>query len=241
MNPQEVINDSRLLRLHGQIQASFELVETQLGHTEQYSHLIWQHQPIFWSNISAGVCLLTRRCADDSNFIRQLWDNQEFIYSFHRQSSALPQSDKALKDILQNEYAALLDESHALHWIIRSSNGHPWGLLSLTDISRSSKKAEVLLGVLPDAPLGLATAAMLVLFQFFFKAMKFNKLYSLVYKDNPRSLKSTLHLGFKIEGDLKQEIIDPKTGNLVDLIRTGLFAEDAFNANNIRLMDRLLT
>jgi RimJ/RimL family protein N-acetyltransferase len=142
---------------------------------------------------------------------------------------------------LQNEYAALLDESHALHWIIRSSDGHPWGLLSLTDISRPSKKAEVLLGVLPNAPLGLATAAILVLFQFFFKAMKFNKLYSLVYKDNLRSLKSTLHLGFKIEGDLRQEIIDPKTGNFVDLIRTGLLAEDAFNASNIRLMDRLLT
>jgi RimJ/RimL family protein N-acetyltransferase len=220
MNHQEVINDSRLLRLNGHIQASFELVETKLGHAEQYSHLIWQHQPIFWSNISAGVCLLTRRCANDSNFIRQLWDNQEFIYSFHRQSSALPLSDKALKDILQNEYAALLDESHALHWIIRSSDGHPWGLLSLTDISRPSKKAEVLLGVLPNAPLGLATAAILVLFQFFFKAMKFNKLYSLVYKDNLRSLKSTLHLGFKIEGDLRQEIIDPKTGNFVDLIRT---------------------
>jgi hypothetical protein len=54
-------------------------------------------------------------------------------------------------------------------------------------------------------------------------------------------LKSTLHLGFKIEGDLRQEIIDPKTGNFVDLIRTGLLAEDAFNASNIRLMDRLLT
>jgi hypothetical protein len=57
-------------------------------------------------------------------------------------------------------------------------------ILSLVDISLIHRRAEVMLGVLPASPLGLSTAAMLVIFQFFFKAMRFRKLYSFVYEDN---------------------------------------------------------
>ena len=82
---------------------------------------------------------------------------------------------------------------------------------------------------------------MLILFQFYFKAMKFNKLYSFVYEDNPHSLKGTLHLGFKVEGRLRKHALDPKSGNHLDLIQTGLLAEDAFTPQTERLMRRLLT
>jgi RimJ/RimL family protein N-acetyltransferase len=97
-----------------------------------------------------------------------------------------------------------------------------------------------MLGVLPDAPNGLSVSAMLILFQFFFKAMNFNKLYSLVYDDNMHSLKGTLHLGFKEEGRLRKHILDPKSGKYVDLIQTGLLAEDAVNPTTKKLMQRLL-
>ena len=98
-----------------------------------------------------------------------------------------------------------------------------------------------MLGVLPGAPNGLSTAVMLILFQFYFKAMKFNKLYSFVYDDNIHSLKGTLHLGFKEEGRLRKHVIDPKSGEYVDLVQTGLLAEDAFNPTTKRLMQRLLS
>ncbi|MEY3605706.1 MAG: hypothetical protein RIQ49_2738, partial [Pseudomonadota bacterium] len=77
-------------------------------------------------------------------------------------------------------------------------------------------------------------------FQFFFKAMRFRKLYSFVYEDNPHSLKGTLHLGFKVEGRLRKHAFDPASGDYLDLIHTGLLAEDAFTANTERLMRRLL-
>jgi diamine N-acetyltransferase len=88
--------------------------------------------------------------------------------------------------------------------------------------------------------MGLATAAMLICFQFFFKAMGFHKLYSFVYEDNPHSLKGTLHLGFQQEGVLREHIMDPATGRYVNLIQTGLLASEVDSKANHRLMERLL-
>ena len=127
-----------------------------------------------------------------------------------------------------------------MHWIVRDPSGRPWGLLSLTDISLLHKRAEVLLGVLPGAPFGLAMAAMLMLFNLYFKANQFNKLYSLVFADNPHSLKGTLHLGFKQEGLLRRHTLDPTSQAYMNVIQTGLLAQDAFSPSNIRLMKKLL-
>ncbi len=102
---------------------------------------------------------------------------------------------------------------------MRSRAGTPFGLLSLTDVSPQHRRAEVLLGVLPEAPFAIVTTAMLLLFQFFFRVVRFNKLYALVFTDNSHSLKSTLHLGFRQEG---------------------LLAQDAFSPGNLRLMRKLL-
>ena len=98
----------------------------------------------------------------------------------------------------------------------------------------------MLIGVLPDAPFGSATAAMLMLFNIYFKANQFNKLYSLVFADNPHSLKGTLHLGFKQEGLLRRHTLDPTSQTHRDVIQTGLLAQDAFSPSNIRLMKKLL-
>jgi diamine N-acetyltransferase len=112
--------------------------------------------------------------------------------------------------------------------------------LSLTEVSIPQKRAEVLLGMLPGAPMGLSTAAMLVLLQFYFKAIGFHKLVSFIYEDNPLSLKSTLHLGFQQEGLLRRHIVDPRSGAFVNLIQTGLLADEALSEKNVRLMNRLL-
>jgi RimJ/RimL family protein N-acetyltransferase len=66
-------------------------------------------------------------------------------------------------------------------------------------------------------------------------------LTSFVYADNPHSLKGTLHLGFRQEGQLIKHSFDPESDQYMDMIQTGLLREDAFTAKNKRLMDRLLT
>lgn len=185
-------------------------------------------------------CVLTRRNANDAAFMRRLWADPVFMRSFHRLAPPLPVADHELQRILNGEFQNPVAKSRAMHWIVRDPSDRPWGLLSLTDVSLLHKRAEVLTGVLPGAPFGLATAAMLMLFHFYFKTNNFNKLYSMVFADNPHSLKTTLHLGFKQEGVLRRHTLDPASQTCVDVIQTGLLAEDVFSPGNIRLMKKLL-
>lgn len=184
--------------------------------------------------------MLTRRQGADAEFVRHLWQDSHFVYSFHRHAAPISQDLQQLANILEQEFLHTVGDNRAIHWIVRDKQSTPWGLISLTEISLVHKRAEVMLGMLPDAPPGLSVAAMLVLFQFYFKALKFNKLYSFVYEDNPHSLKGTLHLGFEVEGRLRQHVLDPKTGEYVDLIQTGLLAQNAFFPSTLKLMRRLL-
>lgn len=235
-----IISQAMALRTQRKFQQAYEFVAKEAVQHETIKRCLWEHQPVFWSDIQAGICQLTRRNGDDAAFIERLWGMPDFLYSFHRHAGKFPNNRQDLAKILEREFVSSIRTSHALHWIVRDRKSQPWGILSLVDISLLHRRAEVLLGVLPDAPLGLSTAAMLTLFQFYFRGLKFNKLYSLVYDDNPHSLKGTLHLGFKVEGRLRRHVLDPKSGIHIDLIQTGLLAEDAFSQRNERLMQRLL-
>jgi RimJ/RimL family protein N-acetyltransferase len=237
---QEVQRRARQLRQARQFEQAHQLVHQQAATCPALRPLLWEHQPILWSDIQAGICQLTRRQGADAEFVQHLWQDPQFVYSFHRQAAPIPQGLPQLANILEQEFLCTVGEAQAMHWIVRDKQSRPWGLISLTDISLVHKKAEVMLGVLPHAPLGLSAAAMLVLFQFVFKALKFNKLYSFVYEDNAHSLKGTLHLGFEVEGRLRQHVLDPQTGAYVDLIQTGLLAQNAFSPRTQKLMRRLL-
>lgn len=230
------------LRRQRKFEQAFQEIQQQAraGHPE-LELLLWEHRPVFWSDISAGICKLTRRGPQDAAFMRSVWANQDFIYSFHRHSAALPDADSELQRILNLELTSTLSESRALHWIVRDPQGQPWGLLSLCDISLVHRRAEVLLGILPAAPQGMAAAAMLILFQFYFHVLEFNKLVSLVYSENTLSIESTMHLGFIKEGILRNHSYDPKTARYVDMVQLGLLKADAFGPGNQRLMRRLLT
>jgi RimJ/RimL family protein N-acetyltransferase len=229
------------LRLEGNFyQAFLEVANAFKSSSVPYrEEIIYANDPIFWADINAGKWKLTKRRETDADFLRDLWADQEFLYAFHRHAQPLPDNDQKLATILQKEYLSTIVESRALHWIIRDATDKSYGLLSLVDISLTHRRAEVLIGVNQKTPSSASVAAMLILFQFYFNVLKFKKLYSQIYADNPHSLKSTLHLGFSIEGVLKQHSIDPI--KYIDLTQTALFAESAFSKQNRRLMDRLLT
>jgi len=236
----KLLAQTRELRIVRKHETAFELLSANLD-SAKYQNLLFENHPIWWAEVKAGICQLSRRSSKDLDFVRQIWAQKDFIYSFHRHANNLPNDSDKLAQLLDKEYLALVSESHAIHWIVKDMHGKPWGLLSITGISLIHKRAEVLLGILDGAPIGLSTAAMLMLFQFYFKAIKFNKLLSFVYEDNPHSLKCTLHLGFKEEGHLRNHVIDPLSSQFVNLIQTGLLAEDAFTEGNKRLMNRLLS
>ena len=71
--------------------------------------------------------------------------------------------------------------------------------------------------------------------------MKFNKIISNVFEDNPRSLKSTLHLGFCAEGKLAKHTLDPQTNQYLDITQLGLLIDDAYCQRNARLAKKLFS
>lgn len=230
------------LRMAGKFSEAFERVQSLCKdstspHTRD---ILFVNSPIFWSEIRAGKCLLTRRDESDSEFVKNLWSRSDFMHAFHRLANPLPIDDSDLKVILQKEYLETFLEGQSIHWVVRSSNGEKFGLLSLVNVSLTHRRAEVLLGVLPEAPKGLSVASMLMLFEFYFRVMQFNKLYSQIFTDNARSLKSTIHLGFSTEGLLKKHVYDPNSAKFVDIVQTGILAKEAFSDRNRRLMVKLL-
>lgn len=240
MKIQILLEHSLLLRRQKKFQQAFEYVSKEIDSDSPHAAVIWQHNPIFWSDVSAGSCVLTRRNSGDHAFLREIFSEPDFGRSFHRNSNLLPDDTLRLQKILDEEMASILSETRAMHWVIRDASRKAWGLLSLCEVSLTHKRSEVLMGMLPHAPLGLSVSAMLMLYEFYFKFMKFNKLISFVYKDNPNSLKSTLHLGFELEGDLLEHNLDPETGHFVDVIQLGLSRNRAFSQANQRLAQRLL-
>jgi RimJ/RimL family protein N-acetyltransferase len=235
-----VIQTARQLRAEGKITESFEVVRNSSNGNRSNDNLVWQHQPFFWADVKAGNCLLTRRRGSDADFIRVLWSDEAFVRRFHRSAPQLPREHAALERILTSEYVSLISDTGSMHWVVRDAKRQPWGVLSLTNISLSHKRAEVLLGVQDGAPFGLPTAAMLMLFRFYFEVMKFHKLYTLTFDDNAHSLKGVLHLGFKTEGRLRQHFHDASTHTYIDMVQAGLLANEAFTTSNKRLMQRLL-
>jgi RimJ/RimL family protein N-acetyltransferase len=203
--------------------------------------LKWLNNPVWWSSIENKSCILTPRKGDDVPFVRSLWADQDFIHSFHRLAKPLPESDEQLTNILNDEWSSPLDMNNSLHWIIRCPKGDPYGLLSLVEISCQHRRSEVVLGILPDTPFGVSSGAMLTLFEFYFKKVKFNKIISNVFEDNPRSLKSTLHLGFRAEGKLAKHTLDPQTNQYLDITQLGLLIDDAYCQRNARLAKKLFS
>jgi len=205
------------------------------------ARLKWLNNPIWWSDIKNNRCHLTMRTGNDIEFVRQLWADTEFMHSFHRFAGVLPESDQAVRELLNTEWSSTLNLDPSIHWTIRCPKGEPYGLLSLVDISIQHRRAEVVFGLLPTAPFGFCPAAMLMLFEFYFKKIKFNKLVANIFEDNPRSLKSTLHLGFRVEGKLCNEVLDPRANKFLSMTRLGLLVNDAYCEKNARLAKKLFS
>ena len=182
---------------------------------------------------------LERRDSRHACFLINLWRDTDFLNHYNRLLAYESDLEK-LSSQLERERHRPIQESRACHWTI-VKEAQPVGIVSLVDISDLHKRAEFLIGVAPGSPPMIAVTATLMCFQFFFKAIKFEKLFSFVYPDNAQSLKSTLSLGFRKEAILIDHIVDPNTGKRHDLIQTGLLKSEAFSSRNLRLMKRLLS
>jgi RimJ/RimL family protein N-acetyltransferase len=160
--------------------------------------------------------------------------------AFNRFARPLPVSDAELGALLARERASLITDSRAVHWTIETLDARKVGILSLVDVALSNRRAEVLIGIKEFPYSGIAVEAMLLGIEFGFGMMRLNKIYSLIYAGNETSLRNTVHLGFEVEGHLREHVVDPRTKKPVDLIQTGLLRSDLGKRVLARLSRRLL-
>jgi RimJ/RimL family protein N-acetyltransferase len=220
----------RQLRVQGQREQARALIRRiaadQPAFVPQARQLLLAHDERWWSMPQGRRCRLRRRGPQDLAFVRRLWLAEGFLARFNPAAPALPAEDAELLRILGHEFSALATTSQALHWVIETHAGEPFGVLSLVDISFAHRRAEILIGVLQPPYSGAATEATLLAIDFAFGTLKLAKLVGLVPASNAASLAASAHIGFRHEGVLRQHVVDPRSGRSIDIVHMGLLAND---------------
>lgn len=121
--------------------------------------------------------------------------------------------------------------------------GVPIGFAGLTALEPSQFRAEFLIGIFdPDeVKIGIGVEASLLVFDFAFNHQRLNKLVTYVYGSNPRAQASTLALGFRQEGHLKNHFYLREEAGFCDVFQNGML-QNEFRENSRlkRLSLRLL-
>ena len=203
--------------------------------------LLAAHDPRWWQLQQGRRCRLRRRAPQDLAFVRRLWAAPGFVDSFNVGAPPLPADDATLERILAAEYAALPLQSRAIHWVIETLGGEPFGVASVVDISVAHRRAEFLIGVHEPPYRGAAAEATLLAIDFAFGPMRLRKLIGLVPAGNRASLAASAHIGFRSEGVLRQHLVHPRSGEGIDLVHMAILAGDvASREQQRRVRQRLL-
>jgi diamine N-acetyltransferase len=237
-----VLDQARSLWSQGQHGAARALIQAAIGKGvggEALRMAAWAYSEAFTQPLAGRRLALVRRSPADLPLVRAAWADRPFMERFHRMAPPLPADDTALAQVLGREAQATLLDAKSLHWTVVRADGQRVGMVSLVEILLRHRRAEFVVGVRDDTP-GLALEASLLALEFAFSVMRLHKVCSSVYGENDYALRSTVHLGFRREGTLRDQIYDPATKQWVSLHLSALFKEDFLCAANQRLAQRLL-
>jgi RimJ/RimL family protein N-acetyltransferase len=127
----------------------------------------------------------------------------------------------------QQWYAANLDNSASLRFMIEQKTGKTVGMITLTNIDWKNRKAShgIKLAHQEDRSRGIGTDAVMALMRYAFDELQLNRLESTILETNSQSR----HLycdkcGWKEEGRQRQAVF--KNGQYQDLLVVGILADD---------------
>jgi RimJ/RimL family protein N-acetyltransferase len=132
-------------------------------------------------------------------------------------------------DIENRRYEKGLNEPDMIRLIIESIDGIPIGYISIGDIDKDNKKAEIgmLIGEKQFCNKGFGTDALIALIKHLFKVMGFNRLSIEVFEYNHRAKKFYEKIGFKVEGVQRQGLVRNK--KFQDIYLMGILKDDFNN------------
>ncbi len=237
-NTNAVVNLANVFMSQNQPDAAFEILQQGLKQNPDSSeirHLLVQLHPAWIQPLVGGKLRLRRQAPDDEDFLARCFADQAFMNKYHRFMVNRQTKQNIGNTLKQNPRYSVLKQK-SVQWLIEQAVGdsqenpryYPIGLASLAEIQLNHQRAEVLIGFPEPAHRGHGTplAAMLLLLDFVFNRIGFNKLTSIVYGDNPYSQRSTLALGFSQEGFRPRQLRDLNTGAWLDIYDNGLLQSD---------------
>ncbi len=123
-------------------------------------------------------------------------------------------------------FDAVRDSGARLDLIIETDAARPIGQISLVDIDRKNKTAEIVLviGEKDCWGKGVMVEAETLLIRWAFDRLGMDKIRAQTRPENIASLITMKKLGFRIEGTLRQEVI--VAGNRIDVVTLGLLPDD---------------
>ncbi|CAG7579814.1 MAG: Spermidine N(1)-acetyltransferase [uncultured marine phage] len=99
-------------------------------------------------------------------------------------------------------------------------NGEYLGQVSINKIYWAAMNGRLAIAIHPNARgRGVATKAVQLLIEKGFNEMKLHKLWMILKTDNLKGIALYESLGFKVEAILKDEYVNPVTGEYIDMVR----------------------
>ena len=244
-NTNAVVNLANVFMSQNDPDAAFETLQQGLKqnpNSQDIRHLFVQLHPAWIQPLVGGKLRLRIPVPTDEDFLMRCFTDQEFMNKYHRFMANSQTKQGIGNNLKQNPRYSVLKQK-AIPWLIEQAEnpGHensryqPIGLASITEIQLLHQRAEALIGFPEPAHRGQGSplAAMLLILDFIFNRIGFNKLTSIVYGDNDYAQRTLLALGFAQEGFRPRQLRDLNTGEWLDIYDNGLLQSDF--RNNTRL------
>ncbi len=252
-NTNAVVNLANVFMSQDQPDAAFEILQQGLKQnpdSQDIRQLFVQLHPAWTQPLVGGKLRLRVQASGDEDFLARCFADQAFMNQYHR-FMANSQARQGIGNALKQNPRYRVLKQKSVQWLIEQAISdsqenpryQPIGLASLAEIQLNHQRAEILIGFPESAYRGQGTPliVMLLLLDFVFNRIGFNKLTSIVYGDNPYSQRSTLALGFSQEGFRPGQLRDLNTGTWLDIYDNGLLQSDfRKQARLARLSERLL-
>jgi diamine N-acetyltransferase len=253
-NGNSIVNLANIHLLCNEIDLAFDNLAQGLEHNcdaAELKYLYIQLHPAWVLPIENERIRIRVRTPLDHQFVMHCYANESFIRNYNRYlASSSPQPKSPKTSTLQNRLDVY--QHKCIQWIIErvdrlNPDGVryiPIGLASLAEIHLIHRRAELLIGF-PDAVKFNGTriplSATLMILNYAFNRIGLNKLVSIVYADNVHAQKSTLALGFKQEGFLKNHLFDRKLNRWISVYQNSMLIEEfGENAQLVNFSKRLL-
>ncbi len=253
-NINSIINLVNIHLLHNEIDLAFDVLDHGLKanpEDAEIKYLYIQLHPLWMQPIENKKLRIRTRTPIDHQFTADCYANESFMNNYNRYVASSLQQSKSQKNIHHSNRWSIY-KNKSIQWIIETIDSSsqekiqytPIGLASLAEIHLVHRHAEILIGF-PNAARFNGTriplTAMLMILDYAFNRIGFNKLISRVYADNAYAQRSTLALGFKQEGFLKNHLFDRKLNRWISIYQNSMLIEEfGENAQLVNFSKRLL-